>query len=57
MRYADLVDDVGPDEIDGGPPLSARYITKHTHYYKIPSMELEGLIYDYDDFRFYLESA
>jgi peptidoglycan/xylan/chitin deacetylase (PgdA/CDA1 family) len=57
VRYADLVNEAGSDEIDGGPPFSARYITTKTPHYKIPSMELEGLIYEYDAFRLYLESA
>lgn len=57
IRYADLVGNTGFDEIDGGPPSSARYITKKTDRYKIPSMELEGIIYDYDAFRLYLETA
>ena len=57
IRYADLVGVSGADEPDGGPPYAARYITEDTDSYKIPSMELEKLIYDYDDFRFYLAKA
>ena len=55
VRYADLVGNTDSDELDGGPPSSARYISKKTHPYKIPSMELEGLIYEYKAFRLYLE--
>ena len=57
VRYAELVDNIDPDESDGGPPLSARYIAKGTGHHKIPSMELEGLIYEYDAFRLYLEGS
>lgn len=57
IRYADLVGISGPDEIDGGPPYSARYITEKTDPYRIPSMELVKLIYDYTAFRFYLNQA
>ncbi len=56
-RYADLVGIPGSDEKDGGPPYSARYITEETDPYKIPSMELEELIHDFDDYRFYLSQA
>ena len=54
IRYADLVGVCGPDESDGGPPCAARYITEQTHPYRLPSMELEYLIYGYDAFRSYL---
>jgi len=54
LRFADLVGDEGEDEIDGGPPMASRYITKHTNPFKIPSVDFEGLIYDYEDFRRYL---
>ena len=54
IRYADLVGISGTDEIDEGPPSSARYITEETDPYRIPSMELGKLIYDYDAFRAYL---
>lgn len=57
MRYADLAGTSGPDEADGGPPYSARYITEETDPYRIPSMELEKLIYDYNAFRFYLDQS
>ena len=57
IRYGDLVGVSGTDEPDGGPPYAARYITEDTDPYKIPSMELEKLIYNYDDFRFYLVKA
>ena len=57
IRYADLVGISRPDEMDGGPPCSARYITEETDPYRIPSMELEKLIYDYDAFSAYLSQA
>ena len=56
-RYADLVGAVGPDEADGGPPCGARYITRETDAYRLPSMELLRLIFEYDAFRRYLEGA
>ena len=57
MRYAELVGDPNPDEADSGPPFSARYITKETNPYRLPSMELQGLINHPDAFRQYLEGA
>jgi hypothetical protein len=54
---ADLVGVPGADEADGGPPTAARYITRHSHPYRLPSMELECLIYEYDAFRSYLQGA
>ena len=46
-----------PDEPDGGPPNSTRYITEHTDPHRLPSMELQALINDPHDFRAYLEGA
>jgi peptidoglycan/xylan/chitin deacetylase (PgdA/CDA1 family) len=57
LRYADLVGVPGPDEPDGGPPMAARYITKESPPYRLPSMELQALIYAPDAFRRYLEGA
>jgi peptidoglycan/xylan/chitin deacetylase (PgdA/CDA1 family) len=57
MRFADLVEVSGPDELDGGPPHEARYITERSHPYRLPSMELEYLIYEYDAFHRYLRGA
>ncbi len=57
MRYADLVGVPGPDEVDGGPPQAARYITEDSNPYRLPSMELQALINDPQDFRRYLEGA
>ena len=57
VRYADLVGVAGEDEADGGPPFAARYITKETNPYRLPSMDLGCLIYDYDAYRRYLEGA
>ena len=57
IRYADLVGVAGNDEADGGPPAAARYITRSTPDYRLPSMELERLIFEFDAFRAYLEGA
>lgn len=57
VRYADLVDVCGDDEADGGPPYSTRYITRQTHPFRLPSMELEYLIFEHDAFRNYLQGA
>ncbi len=57
IRYADLVGIAGDDEADGGPPYAARYITKEVDPYRLPSMELEYLLYDYSAFRQYLAGA
>ena len=57
IRYADLVGVDGSDEEDGGPPHAARYITRQSDPYRLPSMELQYLIHDPSDFRRYLESA
>lgn len=57
IRYADLVGVPEADEADGGPPCSARYITRQTHPYRLPSMELERLIYEQQAFRAYLQGA
>ena len=56
-RYADFMGTTKPDETDGGPPYSLRYITRKTPLYKLPAMELEGLVYQPDAFRRYLLSA
>jgi peptidoglycan/xylan/chitin deacetylase (PgdA/CDA1 family) len=57
VRFADLVGVSGADEPDGGPPAAARYITRGSHPYRLPSIELECLIYAYDAFRSYLQGA
>lgn len=57
IRYADLVGVPGTDEPDGGPPKVARYITKETPAYRLPSMEIQRLIHKEDAFRQYLEDA
>jgi len=57
VRYADLVGVNGTDEADGGPPWAARYITQDTDAYRLPSMELQGLINSPEAFRQYLEGA
>lgn len=57
IRFADLVGIPGEDEIDGGPPIQARYITEESDPYRLPSMELEYLIFEYDAYRKYLTAA
>jgi peptidoglycan/xylan/chitin deacetylase (PgdA/CDA1 family) len=58
VRYADLVDVDGDDEADGGPPMAARYITRQTPAFRLPSMEIQRpLIYAPEAFRAYLEGA
>ena len=57
IRYAELAGVSEPDEPDGGPPNSARYITEGTNPYRLPSMELQALINHPDAFRKYLEGA
>ena len=57
VRYADMVGVPGDEEEDGGPPQAARYITEDTNSYRLPSMDLEYLVYEYDAFRRYLEGA
>lgn len=57
IRYADLVGVLGDDEVDGGPPYAARYITEDSHPYRLPSMDLEYLMFEFDAFREYLQGA
>ena len=58
IRYADLVGVGGEDEADGGPPLNARYITRDSHPYRLPSMEIQNkLMYSPESFRAYLQGA
>ena len=57
IRYAELAGVSEPDEEDGGPPYSTRYITEDTNPYRLPSMELQSLINHPDAFRKYLEGA
>jgi peptidoglycan/xylan/chitin deacetylase (PgdA/CDA1 family) len=57
IRYAELVGVPGHDEVDGGPPYAARYITEESAPYRLPSMELERLVFEPDAFRRYLEMA
>jgi peptidoglycan/xylan/chitin deacetylase (PgdA/CDA1 family) len=57
VRFADLVGVPGADEADGGPPFAARTISRESHPYRLPSMELEVLIFEYDAYRRYLEGA
>ena len=57
IRYAELAGSSEPDEADGGPPHSTRYITEDTDPHRLPSMELQALINDPDAFRSYLERA
>ena len=58
VRYADFVGVSGPDKDDGGPPDLARYITRETPHFRLPSMELQqALIYEPAAFRQYLSKA
>jgi peptidoglycan/xylan/chitin deacetylase (PgdA/CDA1 family) len=57
MRYADLAGVEGDDEPDGGPPAAARYITRDSDPYRLPSMEFQALIHEPAAFRAYLEGA
>lgn len=57
IRYADLACVPGKDESDGGPPEAARYVTRDTHPYRLPSMEMEALIFEHDAFCRYLAGA
>lgn len=57
MRYADVVGVPGADEADGGPPKAARYITRNSNPYRLPSMDTNYLIHDAGPFRRYLEEA
>ena len=57
VRYGELAGSSEPDETDGGPPNSARYITRETNPHRLPSMELQALINHPDAFRRYLEGA
>ena len=56
-RYADLVGVPGLDEPDGGPPHAARYITRDSDPYRLPSMEINALIFTPAAFRRYLEGT
>ena len=58
IRYADLVGVAGEDEADGGPPHAARYISRGSDPYRLPSMEIQrALIYSPAAFRSYLAGA
>jgi peptidoglycan/xylan/chitin deacetylase (PgdA/CDA1 family) len=58
VRYADLVGVPGEDEADGGPPMAARYITRDSPPYRLPSVEIQrALIYSPEAFRNYLGGA
>jgi peptidoglycan/xylan/chitin deacetylase (PgdA/CDA1 family) len=57
LRFAELAGVAGPDQADGGPPHAARYVTEGTDAFRLPSMEIEALIFEFDAFRRYLEGA
>lgn len=57
VRFAELVGVAGADEADGGPPMAARYVTREFPAYRLPSMEIQGIIHHPDAFRRYLEGA
>ena len=44
-------------EVDGGPAFEARYITEHTNFYRIPSMELEYLLASDEAFKRYIDGC
>jgi peptidoglycan/xylan/chitin deacetylase (PgdA/CDA1 family) len=56
-RFADLVGVDAPDEADGGPPMAARYITRDYPAHRLPGVEIQGLIYEPNAFRRYLQGA
>jgi len=57
IRYAEIAGVDAPDEADGGPPVTARYITRSSHPHRLPSMELSALIFEEDAYRAYLQGA
>jgi peptidoglycan/xylan/chitin deacetylase (PgdA/CDA1 family) len=59
IRFAQLAGmEDQPDEPDGGPPMASRYITKNTHAYRLPSVEVQStLIATVGLFKKYLEGA
>jgi peptidoglycan/xylan/chitin deacetylase (PgdA/CDA1 family) len=57
LRYAELVGACGPDEADGGPPFAARYATRESDPYRLPSMDLQYLLYELPALRGYLLGA
>ena len=56
-RCADLVGIAGPDEADGDPPDSVRYVTRDSDPYRLASMDIQTLIHQPDPFRSYLEGS
>jgi peptidoglycan/xylan/chitin deacetylase (PgdA/CDA1 family) len=57
LRYAELVGAPGPDEADGGPPAAARYATRESDPYRLPSIDLQYLLYELPALRRYLLGA
>lgn len=57
MRFAELVGVDGDDEADGGPPYAARYATAESDPYRLPSVDLQQMIRNADEFRRYFEMA
>jgi peptidoglycan/xylan/chitin deacetylase (PgdA/CDA1 family) len=57
MRYAELVGVPGADEADGGPPAAARYASLESDPYRLPSMDLQYLVYAPEALRRYLLGA
>jgi peptidoglycan/xylan/chitin deacetylase (PgdA/CDA1 family) len=58
VRYAEHVGSDEPNDPDGGPPVSVRYITESCPPYRLPAMELQSsLMHSPDAFRRYLEGA
>ena len=58
IRYAEYVGSDEPNDADGGPPMSVRYITEQSNPYRLPGMELQSsLMYEPESFRRYFEEA
>lgn len=58
IRYGEYVGSDQPNDADGGPPISVRYITNESNPYRLPSMELQSsLAYEPEYFRRYFEEA
>jgi hypothetical protein len=58
VRYAEFVGSNEPDDADGGPPMSVRYITRESDPYLLPSMELQCvLMHNPEALRCYFEGA
>ena len=54
VRFADLVNVGGADEVDGGPPNAARYVTRATPAHRLPAMDLQRLVWEDAAYRAFL---